>query len=625
MQLTKRERRIISMLLEERAPLTNKELSVALGVSDRTIRNDIASVNESSEKEGYAIQSGNDGYYIRVEETEWFRKLVKKEEESMQAVYEDAFLRRLYILFQLLWIDIPVTMNDLSYAVFCSRTTVAKDIAGIREMLNGQNGVELVAGREGIVLQGKESSRRDLIGRILLESYEAGNHEALKGILERLAIIREEEYRWMYDYLVNKTSLLHVTMTDRGIWLFTMENLVVFNRISMGFMLEEEYPVTEFIHLPVQEIESHFKIALPSKEVSYIATRCAVRSQINLANNGIAREVQMVIDEYIEELSSYGIKPELLQKEKDRLIMHLGSMLERVKDNIHINSSLSQDIKQKYPYAFECAAAILPIIQKHFGVQISEGEVSYIAVYLAVILDQVSGPVNVAIVCASGVGTSMLLSYRLMKEFGERIHIVGTFPSYQADQILLESPETQLILSTIPFKEEAGVPVLEISPLLKMEDIRRIHQIFDRSMNEKKQDSVLQKSLFYVFENESEDDILQIMAEMLRAEQCIEETDVFLSSVKEREALYSTLYGKIWMPHPLHSFAKKNGVACGLVKNNEKIRLVFMLCLRKEDTSLYNHFFDKVVTLLEDDKAFEALCNTDEYERFERLFESLVY
>ena len=75
--------RLIYRHWEERAPLTNKELSVALGVSDRTIRNDIASVNESSEKEGHAIQSGNDGYYIRVEETEWFRKLVKKEEERL--------------------------------------------------------------------------------------------------------------------------------------------------------------------------------------------------------------------------------------------------------------------------------------------------------------------------------------------------------------------------------------------------------------------------------------------------------------------------------------------------------------------------------------------------------------
>ena len=182
-----------------------------------------------------------------------------------------------------------------------------------------------------------------------------------------------------------------------------------------------------------------------------------------------------------------------------------------------------------------------------------------------------------------------------------------------------------MILSTIPFREDMGVPVLEISPLLKLEDIRRVHQILDRGTSEKKQDSVLQKSLFHVFENENEEEILPIMAEMLKTEGCIAETDVFLSSVKEREALYSTLYGKIWMPHPLHSFAKKNGIACGLVKNNEKIRLVFMLCLRKEDTSLYNRFFDRIVTLLEDDKAFDVLCNTDEFERFERVFENLLY
>ncbi len=624
MFLTKRERQIISMLLEERGPLTNKELSVALLVSDRTIRNDIAGVNESLATEGYAIQSGNAGYYIPAGEMEWFRNLLKEEEGSVQAVYEDAFLRRLYILFQLLWIDIPVTMSDLSYAVFCSRTTVAKDIAGIREMLDEQDGVKLLAGHEGIAIEGKESSQRDLIGRILLESYEAGNHEAVKGILERLAIISEEEYRWMYNFLVNKTSLLNVTMTDRGIWLFTMENLVVFNRISMGFLLEEDYPETAYVHLPIHEIETHFGISFSNREISYIATKSAARSQINLVNSGIASEVQAIIDEYIEELSSYGIKPELLEKEKERLILHLASMLERVKENIHINSSLCLDIKQKYPYAFECAAAILPIIQKHFGVQISESEVSYIAVYLAVILDQIKGPANVAIVCASGVGTSMLLSCRLMKEFGERIHIVGTFPSYQADQILLECPETKLILSTIPFHHDMGVPVLEISPLLKMEDIRRIHQVLDHGTMKNMQRSVLQESLFHVFEKGNEEEILHKMAEMLQSEGCIEDTEAFLSSVKEREALYSTLYGKIWMPHPLHSFALKDGVACGLVKNNEKIRLVFMLCLRKEDTSLYNHFFDKIVTILEDEKAFDALFNVDGFEQFEKMFESLI-
>lgn len=55
--------------------------------------------------------------------------------------------------------------------------------------------------------------------------------------------------------------------------------------------------------------------------------------------------------------------------------------------HVEMDHTMVDKMRMQYPYAFECATAILPLLKKNLGISVTEAEISYIAVYLAIILN----------------------------------------------------------------------------------------------------------------------------------------------------------------------------------------------------------------------------------------------
>jgi len=104
----------------------------------------------------------------------------------------------------------------------------------------------------------------------------------------------------------------------------------------------------------------------------------------------------------------------------------------------------------------------------------SEAEIQYIAIYLyknALNTNEVNK--KILIICATGKGLSSLLTTRIKRVFPNLI-VIGSVSAYQIENFNFKN-KIDFIISTIPIATKR-YPVIKISPILALEDIRKIQE-----------------------------------------------------------------------------------------------------------------------------------------------------
>lgn len=624
--LTKRQNRIIKILLDSNHPVKNNDLAGLLRVSDRTVRSDVRAINEEYELTGYAVESGDEGYFLTAEDIRFFLDEFQKILMTSSNPYDSRELRMIYMIIQLLWADIPIRVDDLADSMFFSRSTISADIKVMREKYFANNGLTLSIQPHGLIVEGREGNKRDVLGRIVLEAYEDGDIGFVKQLMISIGIFKNEDFIWLYDHFIEVFDHQHILLTDRGMFLFTLENLIVYNRISSGMHIKEQRKTDADLDLKYIEIEDHFKIEIDEKERSYITSRIAVRNQISYANCGNLEQANAVIQIFLKELSeTYEIDLNVLKKHQRALTAHLMAMIERLKQNIRLDTKMIDDIRLVYPYAFEAATSIIKILKEQMDLDVNETEISYIAVHLAVIMDSMRTKAKAVVLCSSGIGTSMLIKKRLENAFNDSLTVVGPYPVYQLNHVLSEHSDIDVILSTIPISADSGKPTLQISPLFSKDDYQKIDSFLSRFGRKNKTDNELMKEeMFHIFRHgESRDEILEVMSRDLFEAGCITDIKEFICSVKERDALYSTVYNKVWLPHPMKILAVHTGIAVSLVRKNSEFEIVFLLAVCRTDTVVFESIYDKILALIDDQALFGKLSSCTTWEEFLEVFSSI--
>lgn len=141
------------------------------------------------------------------------------------------------------------------------------------------------------------------------------------------------------------------------------------------------------------------------------------------------------------------------------------------------NYIVIQEVKENY-YDFYCMAVeCSKILEQEFKIDFTDTEICYIAVYLYKnCKKQINKKKNVLLVCATGKGLSHLLAIRLENVF-PMLNVAGQISPYQLSNMNF-GKTVDFIISTIPLNA-VGIPVLKISRILSMEDIKRIQEFLD--------------------------------------------------------------------------------------------------------------------------------------------------
>lgn len=580
---------IIKILMNATEPVSSLILSHELGCSTKTIQTEIKFLNQELKK-GKILSIRGVGYKLEG----------NFDEINLNTNTYDDTDRVDFIIKKLVNISnrnkYSIKLENLAESMYVSLSTVKNDLKIAKSILE-EYGVKVTSKhKQGICIEASEDT---IINCIMSLSNKTTNNISVNdfltdGIKNKIFEIK----KIILDNLNNENLVL----TD--IEFKNVLNSILLN-LSRGAFETEKF------------IKEYFK--------KYKTKRNDI-----LNNNDKSYEIKKSIKEFTSNLkiaTSIDISKDSVFEEY--LYNHINSMYKKGKLGIHQPSINYSETKIKYPFAFELAKIAKKTIENNLDIEISEEEISNIALHVGGALERASNSkkqkvFTTIIVCTSGVGTSMLLKAKLENIFKDKLEIVKIIPSYLVDYI--NAMNVDFVISTVPLKLD-DIPVINISPVLDDKEVKIIEKYIETETvyEDLELKSLFESSLFFTdLDISTKEEVIEFMSEKLVEKNYI---DIQMKkSYFEREKIATTEIGNlVAIPHGANGIILNNSIAIGILKNPieweiGKVRLVIMLAVDKDKVLDYEELFLNIYKRVDSISKVISICENKSFEKFINMF-----
>ncbi len=497
MELTARESSFLRLLLEEGDYRPIGYFAQLLGVTDRTLRDDVKDVDGLLSKFDLRLER-KPGRGIRVEGSGEKRAALRDylSEPAQRANYLTPEGRRVEILRAVLSDSRrSLSIQRLSEQYFVSRTSIVNDLRYVEEWLSRYD-LTLERGASGTRVKGNEGQIRRAFASLIEESGQgegAGGSAPGSGRIDQttmeslLRLFRREDVQFLEELVEKLERRCGCFIGDPYYLNLVTHLLICIERVSKGSRMEDpseamtvdvrQMTAYEQAQGMAEEIEDHFGIRLGDAETYYIF-QYLVSFGIGIGKGGPGGEHTeedpnaRLTEEIMQWVSSaMGVNLGLNDKLENELRLHLASMKSRMKYDIRIKNKLLEEVRRLYPELLAYLEGVMWVLGKRHGFgPVSLDETAYIAMYCQVAVERQGKKRRILVICQSGYGTSQLLHARIMK----------SFPNWEVEgaasvREILErdlSPYS-LLISTVPLPP-VDIPSIVISALLSERDIAKI-------------------------------------------------------------------------------------------------------------------------------------------------------
>ncbi|MDR4949574.1 BglG family transcription antiterminator [Neobacillus cucumis] len=608
-------------------------LSEELGVSTRTIRNDIKQLN--SDLNGIAALENvkGKGYRLTIKDELLFENLVEKI-NSDKHLSDSPQSRIAYIIDQLVNTDKVSTLDELAFEMNIGRTTLVNELKKAAVALETYHLSIRGKQNKGMYLRGKELDLRffilDNVYDYLYIDYPLD--EDIKD-----AIIKVANQNDLESTTLNRLLKFVIIMLDR---LLKNHPLADVNEKLEKLLDTKDYHLALNI---VKTIENHLPITIPQSEILFITLPIAGRrtptNNRSLADITITDDVKHLLNMILERV---GFEQDIIFENNDffeDLQYHLTFMLTRLVFGVKINNPLLTDVKGKYPVAYKMAEMAGEVIEREYGLKVSEDELGYIAFYFGVFISQnevnVKRLQRVAVVCGTGRGTAKLVAIQLQRVLNQNTQIDLFSESEITKERLVDY---NLVFSTVKLAFEPDSPLIVINEIFdessvsrqiervtylhkfKLKDTGNYHSIIKLLINEDK--------FFILDNNQSYQENVEKMIDELTIKGYFD--DGFRDRLEEREKKGSMVFDQfIALPHTVNYQSTKIELALGIFPEKVKvdgkeIKLVFLLGIPEEtdyDASLLVKIYDEIIRIAANKKMIGQLAGASSYEEVSRHLE----
>ena len=210
---------------------------------------------------------------------------------------------------------------------------------------------------------------------------------------------------------------------------------------------------------------------------------------------------------------------------------------------------------------------------------------------------------------------------------------VKTFSFLQQDELKTFQPD--LIFTIMPLSQEIKAPIIYIKELLDDRDLVKIKQIlqceeydpYTLIQDNPMYYSFFSKDFFKFIEADSYENIIRMMGQELEEKGYGKKG--YTDLIFERESYVSTIYTNgVCIPHPLETDALKNMISVAILKkpfvqNGKEIKIVFMICLKKDQVEMYKVITKKLYRLMQKSNYVEMLTKVDSFEEMMNLMKEI--
>lgn len=624
--LSKRQKDILLLLSRKNEVFTSDWIAKKLGVSNRTVRNEIKVLRQLSKEYGFFIESiRGQGYKLKLLNHDLFSEKIerfKNNNNEISGEFSDQNNRVFYMLRRLLLEKGYIKLEDFIDEMFVSLSTIQNDLKIVRKILKKYNLKLTSRPHYGTKIIGEEYMKRLCLSNIMFsqtkeeviyrETFQSSNRELFEKIKE---------------ILIKKVIQYKIDMSDIALANLATHITIACNRIKKGFLIEnkidlltEEYQFERMVAKEIiQEVEKISGLTFPSAEVDYIIIHLLgtkIMHKQELQSYSEYDEVNKIVNCMINRLKTklnwdFTNDGEL----KKALTLHIRPAINRLKYKMNIRNPMLNDIKNKYPTAFEGAVVASKCIEEHLNMEVNEHEIGYIALHIGVALERMKAEKRkvkrVLIVCASGLGSAKLLYYRLRNLFERELEIVDTINYYNLSSYDLSGID--LILSTIPIKRNLNVPVKVVNTFLEEKDIQSIQAFIDYNLNEINE-YIDASRIFLQKEFQDKESVIKFLCSELYNQQLVPKEYVDL--VLDREERAPTSFGNlVAVPHPMTPVTNNTFWAICTLKrpiqwhDKQRVQVVFLLNIKKDAQGELEGMFKKLIHIIESKAIIENVIN----------------
>ncbi|WP_378954189.1 BglG family transcription antiterminator [Pelosinus sp. sgz500959] len=615
---------VLTILISANQPLTVDKIAERLKVSNKTIRNDLGKVEEYlSTKKIQLIKKTGMG--VMVEGLEEEKLNIAREIRNDKGVIEPYCPknRKYYIIKRLLMAEKYITMQSIADELYVSRVTIHKDLTEVEVWLKKFE-LQLVSKtNHGIEVVGKEENWRnavisliahdkeeDELKEMLYEHYGGRiDYKTLRklkeliqidyGQLEKIVTMAELKLKFAFSDEAYISLIIHIAIAIKR--LGNKKDICLAEATLLKLKEKEEYQVAKEIG---QDIGDCFNVQLPESEIGYILLHILgaktqqsqtgdVHMELDEENNlaiVMAKEIIMIAQNVL----SYDLSHD--KQLLNGLILHLRPTINRLKYGLTLRNPILHEIQENYPEVYGVAWMTSIVFEKYVGCRANEEEIGYIALHIGAAVERAQKPFRALVVCTSGIGTSQLLAARLGRCFKE-IEVKDVLSVTLIEEYITD--DVDFIISTIPISSrEVKKPVIQISPLLLQNDIKRLEGFIEQLSGKKREFSggimmLINENLVLLdMDVTTKEDAIRCLALAAQNAGKLSSLEEFTQSVLEREKTFSTGVGNgIAIPHGKSKDVKEVMIAFGKVRkgiewdsyDGSPVTMIFLLGVPMEN------------------------------------------
>lgn len=510
MELSGRQKRILRCLLENEDYLATAQIAEILNVSNKTIYRELQELRIKLQAESVNLDT-KIGVGIRIHMSGSVRNKLYAEVSDGRKLFE-IDERRYRILTQLLQTSPKTTsIAKLSDQFYVSRSSIQNDLHFIEEWLLPYQ-LYLIKSLQGTGIDGNELDIRRALTNVIIRYH---NNDRQPISLEDSRMDQQTRHalyeQFNKEVVASTEMILTIAENKLGYQLsdpyyinIMTHLLILINRVKLGNPIVKEALIVGNMNVHifriavemVEDLQRQLALEIPDSEIFYIYQHLdsSGNSGTELIHNGKLQEL------YIEEhAKKYGIA---LMKAMDQkmnvpfmqdtylkhyLLLHLHSMIGRMKYKIEICCPLLESIKEENTELFYLLSKVIKEITAAYypTYHVTDDELAYLLLYFQAALEEREiAALRIIVVCSSGIGTSHLLMTRIKKTF-PNWEIVDLCAASQLDSAPLE--KIDLIISTIKIPNyNLQLPLAYVSVLFNEADIQNVKQVLKHTQREEK-------------------------------------------------------------------------------------------------------------------------------------------
>lgn len=619
----------ILTIMRKSTVLSIASLAARLGVSERTIRNDIKSINDALDDSAY-IETDQGKCSLRIFDLNAFQYAYSKIINT-DDLMNSSTRRMEYIFGKLMRAYEPLLTDDLAYEMNVGRTTLVSDLKKLRSLIEPYDLHVEGKTSKGMLLRGSEMNIRRYVMDNTFEAIYGDypqDEQIIKSVdkaFEQYPVVSSvrttfQNYltlmmdRFLTGHYIGRLPDSYYVLSARSAFRFVDRLLN-----DIGNSLHVEFPIEEklFVLLPIIGMRT----PTDTDQMYAVSLDEEIRPLLEKIIQKIEFELNITINthEFTEEF-----------------MYHLMFMINRLRYNIRVDNPLVEDIKEKYPLAQRMAEISAEVIEQEMNLKVTPEEIGFLASYFGVFLE-VSGMQRkqrrMAVVCGTGIVTSRLITVQLKK-------IVDSATDIQVFSLTGAKPEKlntyDIVLSTVELPFELEKPVIYIREIFNEEELRSRIEKADYWSKEKAPfiddnwyvmaSQVKEETFFDLSDYTDYEEAVNTMIECLTDEELVDAA--FQERLWEREKMGSMVFDRgIAMPHTMQYANEELMVAIGvfnqpILYKDAPVKVIFMLGLPKDvitQEDLLIRIYDEIMTISKDDELIDGLSRCQTYPELLRI------